>query len=77
MKSATRTAWFRLLRISATPSAASNILVGYWAVTGELVTTLPLAALVLASVCLYSFGMITNDLFDLPADLTEASCSVA
>lgn len=71
MTSAPRTAWFRLLRISATPTAVSNILVGYWAVTGTPVATVQLVALALASICLYSFGMITNDLFDLPSDRAE------
>ena len=71
MMSATRTAWFRLLRISATPTAVSNILVGYWAVTGTPVATVQLVALISASVCLYSFGMVTNDLFDLSSDRAE------
>ncbi|MCH2177706.1 MAG: UbiA family prenyltransferase [Mariniblastus sp.] len=60
--------WLQLLRISAAPSAISNILVGFLIVQGGWTPVAPVLLLVLSSVCLYSAGMVSNDLFDLKLD---------
>lgn len=64
-------AWLRLLRISALPSAMSNILLGYLIVHESWMPWQPLALLLLASSCLYLAGMVSNDVFDYRRDLEE------
>ena len=64
-------AWLRLLRISALPSAISNILLGYLIVHNSWMPWQPLALLILASSCLYLAGMVFNDVFDHQRDLEQ------
>lgn len=62
-------AWLRLARISNLPSAISNILVGFLLTNPDWSAWPCLLLLVLASSCLYSAGMILNDVFDFESDL--------
>ena len=64
--------WLQLLRISAAPSAISNILIGFLIVNSGWTPVMPLLLLVLSSVCLYSAGMVSNDLFDLKLDQQQS-----
>jgi len=63
--------WLRLVRISALPTAISNILVGFlisnesWQPIGELVL------LIIAGCCFYMSGMILNDWFDVERDAQQ------
>jgi 4-hydroxybenzoate polyprenyltransferase len=61
----------RLIRFSNTPTAVADIVAGYLLAVGTIVEWPPLVALALCSVCLYSFGMVLNDLNDLEADRTN------
>ena len=61
-------AWFQLARLSATPSAVTNILVGYLIVHADWSPGWQVLALIVSSVSLYSLGMISNDLFDVERD---------
>lgn len=61
-------AWLRLARVSALPSALSNILMGYLLVNTSWEPWSSLALLLFASACLYSSGMILNDYFDRDVD---------
>lgn len=58
----------RLIRFSNTPTAVADIVAGYLLAVGTVADWPPLVALALASVCLYSFGMILNDIYDLEED---------
>lgn len=61
-------AFLRLIRFSNAPTAVADIVAGYLLATGSVLDWGPMVALCLASVCLYSFGMALNDLYDLPED---------
>ncbi len=61
-------AFLRLIRFSNAPTAVADIVAGYLLATGSVLNWGPLFGLSLASVCLYSFGMALNDLYDLPED---------
>ena len=58
----------RLVRFSNTPTAVADVVAGYMLAVGTITQWPPLVALALASVCLYSFGMVLNDLNDLDED---------
>ena len=60
--------WMRLARISAAPSAVSNILVGYLIAHGNWQSSQSVCVLVASSLCLYIAGMISNDVFDRVRD---------
>ena len=67
--------WLKLARISALPSALSNVALGYGVASvlvhdnGSFqVNPIGLAGLLLASSCLYLAGMILNDVFDIDQD---------
>lgn len=61
-------AWMRLARLSNLPSALSNILMGFLLVNPTWQPVPSLLLLLLATSCLYSAGMILNDVYDLEAD---------
>ncbi len=63
--------WLRLARISALPSAISNILLGYLLATGNWEPVPELVLLILSSACLYTAGMILNDVFDAEIDAQD------
>jgi 4-hydroxybenzoate polyprenyltransferase len=58
----------RLIRFSNTPTAVADVVAGYMLAVGTIIEWPPLLALALTSVCLYSFGMVLNDLNDLQDD---------
>lgn len=58
----------RLVRFSNTPTAVADIVAGYMLAQGSVSEWPPLVAICLTSVCLYSFGMVLNDLNDLEED---------
>lgn len=66
--------WLQLARASALPTALSNIMLGYLLATlshagvfrlGELISGM------LVSACLYTAGMILNDVFDIEQDRVQ------
>lgn len=63
--------WMRLCRISALPSAISNVLMGYLLAAGTWSPGYVLITLVFASASLYTAGMILNDVFDFEIDSVE------
>ncbi len=63
--------WLRLLRISALPTAISNILMAYLLVHQTWTPTLELCLLVCASSLLYLAGMVLNDVFDIEIDRVQ------
>jgi 4-hydroxybenzoate polyprenyltransferase len=67
-KSTPLLSWLRLLRISALPSAMSNVLMGYLLANGNWSPPLLLFVLVMTSSLLYLAGMVLNDVFDLEVD---------
>ena len=64
-------AWLKLLRIPLLPSALTNILVGFLIANGTWQPALELVFLLLASACLYSAGMVLNDVYDVDIDREE------
>lgn len=64
-------AWLRLLRISALPSAISNILMAFLLVHQTWMPTTELLLLILASASIYLAGMVLNDVFDYSIDLRQ------
>jgi len=73
-------AWMQLLRIGNVFTALANILMGYLVVLSDAGTlTLsardawPLAGLLAATFCLYSSGMVLNDVFDIEQDKKQRS----
>lgn len=63
--------WLRLLRISALPTAISNILMAFLLVHQAWTPTLELCLLILASSLLYLSGMVLNDVFDIEVDRVQ------
>lgn len=61
-------AWLRLARVSAMPSAVSNILMGFLLINASWQPWPSLLLLLISSACLYSAGMILNDYFDRDVD---------
>ncbi len=60
--------YLRLLRAPAVPTAASNILMGYLVANGSWTPAVPLAILLLASIGIYTAGMVLNDVVDADED---------
>ena len=60
--------WLQLFRISAAPSAISNILVGFLLMHGNWEPLPSLLLLVAASFFLYTAGMVSNDIADVSVD---------
>ena len=72
--------WMQLLRIGNVFTAFANILMGYLVVLSDAgILTLrirdawPLAGLLAATFCLYSSGMVLNDVFDIEQDKKQRS----
>lgn len=72
--------WMQLMRIGNVFTAFANILMGYLVVrsdAGILALSAhdawPLAGLLAATFCLYSSGMVLNDVFDLEQDKAQRS----
>ena len=73
-------AWLQLMRIGNVFTAFANVLMGYLVVLSDAGTfTLgvqdawPLAGLLVATFCLYSSGMVLNDVFDIDEDKVQRS----
>lgn len=73
-------AWMQLLRIGNVFTAFANVLMGYLVVLSDArILTLsaqdawPLAGLLAATFCLYSSGMVLNDVFDIEQDKEQRS----
>ena len=60
--------WLKLIRISAAPTAISNILVGFLLVHAGWSPVVPLIWLIAGSFFLYSAGMVSNDIIDISTD---------
>jgi 4-hydroxybenzoate polyprenyltransferase len=60
--------YLQLLRVPATPTAASNILMGYLVANESWSPVAPLVALLASSLCIYSAGMVLNDVADIEED---------
>jgi len=72
--------WMQLLRIGNVFTAFANVLMGYLVVLSDArILTLsaqdawPLAGLLAATFCLYSSGMVLNDVFDIEQDKEQRS----
>jgi 4-hydroxybenzoate polyprenyltransferase len=66
-------AWLKLFRIAALPSALSNVLIGFLLANETWQPAMSLTWLLLASACLYSAGMVLNDVFDIDVDQKDRS----
>ena len=64
-------AYLELVRLPNAFTAAADALAGYWLARGMLVGDGRLAALIVASVCLYCGGIVLNDLRDVEIDRRE------
>lgn len=64
-------AWWQLLRLSNVFTAASNVIAGYLLAGGSWRPFLPLGLLIVTSCCLYSAGMVLNDVFDAELDAQQ------
>lgn len=64
-------AWAQLLRLPNVFTALADVLAGFFAVGGSLAAAEPLWLLLVASACLYSAGMVLNDVFDFALDRDE------
>lgn len=58
----------QLIRAPATPTAISNVLMGYLVANGSWSPSQPLIAVLISSVAFYSAGMILNDVADIDED---------
>jgi 4-hydroxybenzoate polyprenyltransferase len=72
--------WMQLMRIGNVFTVFANILMGYLVVSSDAdILTLsakdawPLAGLLAATFCLYSSGMVLNDVFDIAQDKEQRS----
>jgi len=63
--------WLRLMRIPNVFTAFADVAMGYAVVTRGNVEAIPLVLLCLASGCLYTAGMVLNDVFDIEQDRRE------
>ncbi|MBI4230187.1 MAG: UbiA family prenyltransferase, partial [Planctomycetes bacterium] len=63
-------AYFRLIRLPLVPTAIADTWAG-WFLGGGTMEARPLAGLAGFSACAYAFGMVFNDLCDLPNDRIE------
>lgn len=64
-------AWLRLFRLPNIFTAAADVLMGYAVVQNSFLPVAPLACLLVASACLYTAGMVLNDVFDVEQDTRE------
>lgn len=64
-------AYLQLLRVSNVLTPVADIWMGAAVGTGRLAPSWPLAAVTIASVCLYLSGMVLNDVFDTAVDAAE------
>ena len=63
--------WLRLARVPGVFTAIADVTVGFLVADGSMERLHVWGALVLATSCLYSAGMILNDFFDRDLDATE------
>jgi hypothetical protein len=61
-------AYLRLCRLPNVFTAVADIWMGYLVVQGAMEPWLPLVLLTLATACLYTSGMVLNDVFDVEID---------
>ena len=64
-------AWLRLMRLPNVFTAIADVAMGYLIVNGPAVDGAALAGLIAASACLYTAGMVLNDVFDFDIDTKE------
>jgi len=64
-------AYLRLCRLPNVFTAMADVLMGYWFTHDRIESLVPLAWLLASSSCLYTAGMILNDVFDLEEDRRE------
>ena len=65
--------WLQLLRVSALPTAISNILAGFLVASGDWLPVTNLLLLIASSCCLYMSGMVLNDWWDRDVDQLNRS----
>lgn len=63
--------WMRLFRLPNIFTALADIAMGFLVVHQDLTPTASLVTLLLASACLYTAGMVLNDVFDVDQDRVE------
>ncbi|MFQ5412118.1 MAG: UbiA family prenyltransferase [Phycisphaerae bacterium] len=63
--------YFELVRLPNAFTAMADVLAGYWFVSGAATGSWRLAAMLVASACLYSAGIAINDLRDIAVDRRE------
>jgi 4-hydroxybenzoate polyprenyltransferase len=64
-------AWLQLMRLPNVFTAMADIFMGFWLTHETLQPVGAFALLLLSSSCLYTAGMVINDLFDLEQDRRE------
>jgi len=64
-------AYLRLFRVPNLFTALADVLMGFLVVHQSLTDWLPLVCLLLASACIYTAGMVLNDVYDLEIDRVE------
>ena len=64
-------AWCQLCRIPNVFTAIADVWMGYWFVNPSLARPETLAMLTLSSACLYTAGMVFNDVYDVAQDRAE------
>ncbi len=64
-------AWLELVRLPNIFTAITDVLAGYWFVSGPMLVSWRLVALCLASASLYAFGIVLNDIADIEIDRVE------
>src|SRR4051812_380657 len=63
--------WLRLMRLPNVFTAVADVAMGYLFVQREVTNGLVLGCLIVASACLYTAGIILNDVFDHGIDAKE------
>jgi 4-hydroxybenzoate polyprenyltransferase len=63
--------WLRLMRLPNVFTAIADVAVGYLFVQHERIDGLVLGCLIVASACLYTAGIVFNDVFDRQIDAKE------
>lgn len=63
--------WLELVRLPNIFTAIADVIAGYWFVSDRLLFSWRLAALCLASACLYAYGIVLNDITDIETDRNE------
>ena len=64
-------AYLRLFRVSNVFTAMADVLMGFLVAHQVLTPWQPLVCLLLASVCIYTAGMVLNDVYDIEIDRVE------